>query len=102
MTSPAPHLLTNSASVVRGSPTPRIWTPPLRELSRETSFGYDLIDFAAAIGWPLDPCQAWLPIHMGELLPDGRPRFRMVLAIVSRQNGKTLFSRILTLYWLYV
>jgi phage terminase large subunit-like protein len=87
---------------VRGSPTPRIWTPPLRELSRETSFGYDLIDFAEAIGWPLDPWQAWLGIHMGELLPDGRPRFRMVLAIVSRQNGKTLFSRILTLYWLYV
>jgi hypothetical protein len=102
MTSPAPHLLTNSANVVQGSPTPRIWTPPLRELTPETSFGYDLIDFAEAIGWPLDPWQAWLAIHMGELLPDGRPRFRMVLALVARQNGKTLFSRVLTLYWMYV
>lgn len=102
MTSPASLLLTNSVPVVTGSPTPRIWTPPLRELTPETSFGFDLIDFAEAIGWPLDPWQRWLAIHMGELLPDGRPRFRMVLALVARQNGKTLFARVLTLYWMYV
>lgn len=102
MPTPAPALSMNSAPVVTGSPTPRLWTPPLRELTPETSFGFDLIDFAQAIGWPLDPWQQWLAIHMGELLPDGRPRFRMVLALVARQNGKTLFARVLTLYWMYV
>lgn len=85
-----------------GRTEPRLWTPPLRELTPETSFGYDLIDFAAEIGWPLDPWECWLAIHMGELLPDGRPRFRMVLALVARQNGKTLLCRVLTLYWLHV
>lgn len=102
MSQPSPLLSMNSASDVRGSRTPRISTPPLRELTPDTSFGFDLIDFAAAIGWPLDPWQQWLAIHMGELLPDGRPRFRVVLALVARQNGKTLFSRVLTLYWLFI
>jgi hypothetical protein len=36
------------------------------------------------------------------LLPDGRPRFRKLLIIVARQNGKTLLSRILILYWMFV
>lgn len=81
---------------------PRIWTPPLRELTPATSFGYDLIDFAEEIGWPLDPWQRWCAIHLGELLPDGRPRFRMVLILVARQNGKTTLARVLTLYWLFL
>ncbi len=85
-----------------GSVTPRIWTPPLRDLTPETSFGFDLIDFAERIGWPLDPWQKWLAVHLGELLPDGRPRFRMCLVLVARQNGKTIFSRILILYWMLV
>ncbi|MDM4721146.1 terminase large subunit [Micromonospora sp. WMMA1363] len=72
------------------------------ELTPDTSYGYDLIDFAADIGWPLDPWQQWLAIHMGELLPDGRPRFRVVLALVARQNGKTLLCRVLTLYWMFI
>lgn len=81
---------------------PRIWTPPLRELTPATSFGFDVIDFAEEIGWPLDEWQQWLAIHIGELLPDGRPRFRFVLALVARQNGKTLLCRVLTLYWMFV
>lgn len=82
---------------------PRLWTPPLRDLSDpDASYGYDLIDFAELIGWPLDPWQRWLAIHIGELLPDGRPRFRVVLVLIARQNGKTVFCRILTLYWMYV
>lgn len=39
---------------------------------------------------------------MGELLPNGLPRFRIVLALVARQNGKTVLARILTLYWMFV
>lgn len=85
-----------------GRTEPRLWTRPLRELTPETSFGYDLIDFAEAIGWPLDPWQRWVAIHMGELLEDGRPRFRKVLILVSRQNGKTVLTRVLILYWMYI
>lgn len=86
-----------------GSPTPRLWTPPLRELTAETSYGFDCIDFAdTVLRRPLDPWQRWLVIHAGELLPDGRPRFRTVLVLVARQNGKTELLVILSLYWLFV
>lgn len=88
---------------VLGHTKPRLWTPELRELTPETSFGYDLIDFARDVcGTPFDPYQEWLAIHVGELLPDGRPRFRYVLILIARQNGKTLFAKVLTLYWLFV
>lgn len=85
-----------------GRTEPRLWTPPLRELTPETSFGFDLIDFAEAIGWPLDPWQKWVAVHLGELLEDGRPRFRTVMILVARQNGKTLLCRVLILYWMYI
>jgi len=94
---------TNYARDVRGSTTPRLWTPPRRDLSDPAaSYGWDLIDFAELIGLPFKPWQRWLAVHAGELLDDGRPRFRTVLALVARQNGKTIFCRVLTLYWLHV
>ena len=104
MTSSAPMLGSSMSfdSDVYGSPQPRLWTPPLRELTPETSFGYDIIAFAEAIGWPLDLWQQWAAIHLGELLEDGRPRFRVVLILVARQNGKTLLARVLTLYWMFI
>jgi hypothetical protein len=81
----------------------RIFTPPLVELSPETSYGYDVVDFADRVmGEPLDPWQEWAAIHVGELLPDGRPRFRRVLLLVSRQQGKTHLMKILIEYWLFV
>lgn len=59
--------------------------------------------FAAdVLGVPLDPWERWLAIHGGELLPDGRPRFRKLLCIVARQNGKTHLLVCLSLYWLFV
>ncbi|WP_290055656.1 terminase [Amycolatopsis solani] len=92
----------NGASIL-GSIEPRIWTPPLRELTPETSYGFDVCEFARdPLGHPLDPWQEWLAIHAGELLPDGRPRFRKVLVLVSRQNGKTEVVVVLTLFWLFV
>jgi hypothetical protein len=93
---------TTYATDVVGSVTPRLWTPPLRELTEETTYGYELIDFAARIGWPLDPWEQWVAIHAGELLPDGRPRFRIILILVARQNGKTLLSRVWVLWWLFI
>lgn len=62
-----------------------------------------MIEFARdVLGVPLDPWQEWLVIHAGELLEDGRPRFRTILALVSRQNGKTHLLSVLALYWLFV
>jgi hypothetical protein len=86
-----------------GRTEPRLWTRPLRELTRETSYGFDVIDFARdVLLQPLDPWEEWLVIHAGELLPDGRPRFRKVLVLVARQNGKTFLLVVLTLFWLFV
>jgi len=88
---------------VLGAVVPRLWTPPLRDLEdEESSWGYDFIDFCALIGVPLDPWQHWLAVHLGELFPDGSPRFRKAIILVARQNGKTLFTRLLILYWMWV
>lgn len=87
---------------VLGSIEPRLWTPPLRPLTPETSYGYAVIEFAEEIGKPLDEWQAWLVIHAGELLEDGRPRFRQILVLVARQNGKTYLLSVLALFWLFV
>jgi hypothetical protein len=98
---------------VRGSVLPRLWTPPLITgppgdcpcgcaLNPSNSFGYLLIEFAEIIGWPFDPWQRFLSIHIGEMLPDGRPRFRQLLIIVARQNGKTVWSRVLVLFWMFI
>ncbi len=62
-----------------------------------------MIHFAATVlEQPLDPWQQWAVIHLGELLPDGRPRFRQVLVLVARQNGKTHLCKVLTLFWMFV
>lgn len=86
-----------------GSITPRLWTRPLRRLTPASSYGYRVIWFAANIlREPLDPWQQWAVIHLGELLEDGRPRFRQVLLLVARQNGKTHLCKVLALYWMFV
>lgn len=88
---------------MRGSVTPRLWTPPLRPLTPETTVGFDQIEFARdVLRSPLDPWEQGLVIRAGELLPDGRPRFRHVLVLVSRQNGKTWLLVVLALYWVFV
>jgi hypothetical protein len=97
-----------------GSTLPRLWTRPLGTgppgpcgcgcaLTEHTSFGFDVAWFAEhVLGTPLDPWERWLAIHAGELLPNGLPRFRHVLVIVARQNGKTWLLTVLALYWLFV
>jgi phage terminase large subunit-like protein len=93
----------SSAPGAHGATVPRIWTPPLRDLAPATSYGYDLIDFARdVLGEPFDPWQEWAAIHLGELLPDGRPRFRTVLVMAARQNGKSLLGSALVAYWMAV
>lgn len=92
--------MTKRAVVGRAEPT--IATPPLRRLTRRTSYGFDVIDFARdTLGAPLDPWEERAVIRIGELLRNGRPRFRYVLLIVARQNGKTHLLKVLALYWLF-
>jgi phage terminase large subunit-like protein len=103
-----------AAPGVLGSTTARLFTPPLVvgvpgpcgcgcALTEDTSYGFDVDWFAAEVlGTPLDPWERWAAIHGGEQLPDGRPRFRKLLIVVARQQGKTLLCRVLTLFWLYV
>lgn len=93
----------HSASKLFGSTTPRLWTPPLRELTPDTSVGFNQVKFATnRLKRPPLPWQEWLLIHAGELLEDGRPRFRIVILLVARQNGKTEVVVILPPYWMFV
>lgn len=97
----------SSTNFVRGEQLghvePRLWTPPRRELAPETSVGFDQIDFARdVLGRPFDLWQEFAVVHAGELLEDGSPRFRTVLVLVSRQNGKTELPVILAAYWMSV
>jgi hypothetical protein len=85
-----------------GKTQPRLWTPPLRKLTRATSHGYAIAEFADTIGEPLLPWQRWLVIHAMELNPDGTYRFRVVVVLVSRQNGKSSVKRTVSLWRLYV
>jgi len=48
------------------------------------------------------PWQCWLLIHMLELNEDGTFRFRTVLILVARQNGKTLLMQVVSLWRMYV
>ncbi|HEX7352498.1 hypothetical protein [Brachybacterium sp.] len=86
-----------------GSAEPRIFTPPLRELTAETSLGFAVIDFAHdLLGIRLYPWQQWFLIHALELREEGGLRFRTVMLSVARQNGKSTLSQVLALWTMYV
>lgn len=101
-----------------GSTEPRVYTPPLRELTPDTSWGFDVIWFAREVlGEPLTPWQEWLSIHALELLPPERVkamypsmpemwsaevlRFKTILVMVGRQNGKTHWAKVLIKWALF-
>lgn len=89
--------------VYKGKTQPRIWTKPLRKLTAETSRGFEVIDFAREVlKIELYPWQQWLLIHALEILEDGAYRFRQVIVLVARQNGKSLLASVLAAWWLYV
>ena len=86
-----------------GMTTPRIYTPPLRELTPRTTNGYAVIEFAEKFCHVrLYPWQKWLLIHGLELNQDGSYRFRRVVTEVARQNGKTTLMSVLCAWWLFV
>ncbi|QOP66595.1 terminase large subunit [Microbacterium phage Lahqtemish] len=90
------------AQALLGNDVPRIYTPPLRELTPETTLGYAFAEFCDDRGTPLLPWQDWLGKHMLELLPDGSFRFRTIILLVARQNGKSTFAQLLALFFMYV
>jgi hypothetical protein len=72
-------------------------------LTTKTSLGFAVIEFAETVlEMELFPWQKWLLIHMLELLPDNSMRFRTVLILVARQNGKSTLSQVLALWFMYV
>jgi len=86
-----------------GSETPRVFTPPLRKLTARTSRGFECIRFAEEVlELELFPWQKWLLIHALELLEDGTFRFRTVVLLVARQNGKSTLMQVLSLWRMFV
>ena len=90
----------------KGSTEPRIFTPPIRELTPDTTLGFAVIDFAQdVLQIDLLPWQKWLFIHaleiVGDLDTEWMFRYRTVLILVARQQGKTMMSEILALFFLY-
>lgn len=89
--------------VLRGRETPRLATEPLRRLTRKTSLGYEVIDFAEQIlQVDLLPWQKWWLIHALELDTNGGFRYRTIVTLVARQNGKTTLLKILTVALMYL
>lgn len=92
---------------MKGRTEPRIWTRPLRKLTKNTSLGFACIEYAKTIlGKTLYPWQEWAIIHALEIVGDLRKswsfRFRVVLFLISRQNGKTVLSEVLASFFLNV
>lgn len=90
-----------------GKTEARIFTPPLRELTPETSLGFACIEYATEVlRKKLYPWQKWVLVHMMEIIGDlngeWRFRFRTVLILISRQNGKTVLSEVIASFFLNV
>ena len=100
--------------VLLGRTMPRLFTPPLVKgrpgpcgcgcaLTPKTSLGFSAVKFAEdVLGISLFPWQRWLLIHAMELRRDGRFRFRTVLVLVARQNGKTTLVEVKNLWKMFV
>lgn len=92
--------------MLKGSTEPRVFTPPLRELTPDTTLGYDVCEFARdVLGLSLYPWEEWLFVHalevVGDLGGDWHFRFRTVLVLIARQNGKSMMGQVLSLFFLY-
>lgn len=95
------------SGAVKGRTEPRIFTPPLRELTPDTSLGFAAIEFATEVcGLTLYPWQEWLLIHgleiEGSLGSGWQFRLRTVCVEVSRQQGKSTLSQVLSLFFMFV
>lgn len=99
-----------AAPARKGSTEPRLFTPPLRELTPETSWGFECIAFLEnVLGWELLPYQKWLYIHALEKNLDPVTgatgegyRYQTIVVLISRQSGKTQWLKGLGLWKLYM
>lgn len=99
--------LGTTPGVLYGSAEPRICTPPLRELTPETSLGFRAIEFATdVLQITLFPWQRALLIRalevIGDLDGEWYFRFRNCVVLVARQNGKSTLAQVLALFFMYV
>lgn len=104
---------------LKGHTKPRLYTPPLLihcDVSRsdacdcgcglnpDTSWGFECCDFLEnVLKWDLLPYQRWLYIHALEKAVDGTGfRFRKLVVLIARQNGKTKWLKGLGLWRMYL
>lgn len=104
---------------VKGCTTPRLFTPPLPSncdaertdgclcgcgLNPDTSWGFECIEFLEnVLRWELIPYQKWLYIHALERDETGLEfRFRTLVILIARQNGKTQWLKGLGLWKMYL
>jgi hypothetical protein len=96
-----------------GSTLPRLFTPPLPEhadpdakfgIKPEASWGWQCCYFLEVIlGWHLLPWQKWLYYRALEKRRDGTGfRFRFLVILVARQNGKTTWGKGLGIWRLFM
>ena len=86
-----------------GREVPRISTPPKRDLTPETSYGFSVIEFAEEVlEMELFPWERWFFIHALEANPDGSFRFRRIVLLIARQNGKSTMAQVLALWAMFI
>ena len=90
---------------MNGKQEARLYTQPLRPLTPDTSLGFHVAHYAKTVlKKKLYPWQEWCLIHAFEIVGDlggsWRFRFRTLLILVSRQNGKTVLSEVIASYFL--
>lgn len=101
--SPSAPSPVSASPALKGSRQPRLSTKPLRPLTPATSHGFEVIAFARdVLAEPLLPWQEELTIRALELLPDGSYRFRTIIALVARQQGKSHVARVMMLWRIYM
>jgi phage terminase large subunit-like protein len=91
----------------KGVTAPRVYTKPLRRLTEKTSLGFAAIEYSKTVlHKELYPWQEWALIHsleiVGNLAKDWHFRYRTVLFLISRQNGKTVLSEVIASFFLNV
>ncbi len=89
----------------RGRAEPRLWTPPLRDLTPNTSLGFRAIKFCTQVlGMELLSWQQWWLKHAFEVIgpiEQGRLRYRTILTLVGRQCGKTTLLKAVALWLMF-
>lgn len=92
---------------MNGKTSARLYSQPLRKLTPNTSLGFAAISYAKEIlKVDLYPWQEWCLIHcleiIGSLNKTWKFRFRTILIEVSRQNGKTVLSKVIASFFLNI